>query len=192
MIDRRRAELGRFLSSPRGGLPGLRIGVAGNSRSGRSRNHDDPVVVRLKALSDEAAHLASALESRPADGEGNAASPHPGHSRSPEEVLKLLIEIRRIRFRHFAASAFTDPGWDMLLDLMSARLAKRPVPVTSACASAGVPATTALRWVDQLTLSGFVRRLPDPTDRRRVLLELTDDGCRRMEVYLRAVGRLLR
>lgn len=167
------------------------MGVAGNSRSGSPRNHDDPVVVRLKALSDEAAHLASALAARPPDGDGNDASSNPGHSKSPEEVLKLLIEIRRIRFRHFAASAFTDPGWDMLLDLMSARLAKRPVPVTSACAAAGVPPTTALRWVDQLAQSGFVRRLPDPTDRRRVLLELTEEGCRRMEVYLRAVGRLL-
>jgi DNA-binding MarR family transcriptional regulator len=166
--------------------------VAANSRSGSSRNHDDPVVVRLKALSDEAAHLASALASRPPDGDGSAAAPHPRHSRSPEEVLKLLIEIRRIRFRHFAASAFTDPGWDILLDLMSARLAKRPVPVSSACAAAGVPATTALRWVDQLASAGLVRRLPDPSDRRRVLLELTEDGCRRMEVYLRAVGRLLR
>jgi DNA-binding MarR family transcriptional regulator len=166
--------------------------VAGNSRSGSARNHDDPVVVRLKALSDEAAHLASALASRPADGDGTIVSPNPGQPKSPAEVLKLLIEIRRMRFRHFAAPAFTDPGWDMLLDLMSARLTKRAVAVSSACASAGVPATTALRWVDQLAQSGFVRRLPDPGDRRRVLLELTDEGCRRMEVYLRAVGRLLR
>lgn len=150
------------------------------------------MVLRLRALSDEAAHLASALASRPGDGDGNAAPPDPGRARSPEEVLKLLIEIRRTRFRHFAGAAFTDPGWDMLLDLMSAHLAKRPVPVSSACASAGVPATTALRWIDQLARSGFVRRLPDPNDRRRVLIELTDEGCRRMEVFLLAVGRLLR
>jgi DNA-binding MarR family transcriptional regulator len=166
--------------------------VAGHSRSGTPRNHDDPVVVRLKALSDEAAHLASALASRPPDTGGTAASTNGANSRSPEEVLKLLIEIRRIRFRHFAASAFTDPGWDLLLDLMSARLSERAVPVSSACAAAGVPATSALRWIDQLAKTGFVRRLPDPADRRRVLLELTEEGFRRMEVYLRAVGRLLR
>lgn len=150
------------------------------------------MVVRLKALSEEAAHIASALASRPPDGDGNSDSPRQGHSSSPEEVLKLLIEIRRIRFRHFAASAFTDPGWDILLDLMSARLAKRPVSVSSACVAAGVPATTALRWIDQLSKAGLVQRLADPADRRRVLLELTEDGCRRMEVYLRAIGRLPR
>jgi DNA-binding MarR family transcriptional regulator len=168
------------------------IEVARHSGSGTSRNGDDPVVVRLKALSDEAAHIASALASRLADGTGKEASQRPAHSKSPEEVLKLLMEIRRIRFRHFAASSFTDPGWDMLLDLMSARLAKRPVPVTSACVAAGVPATTALRWVDQLAKEGLIRRLPDPIDRRRILLELTEEGCQRVEVYLRAVGRLLR
>lgn len=169
----------------------LGIGVIGRSRSGTVRNYD-PVVVRLKALSEEAAHIAGMLALRPPGGDGDGESPPRGHSKSPQEVLALLIEMRRIRFRHFATSSFTDPGWDMLLDLMSARLAKRPVPVSSACVAAGVPATTALRWVDQLAKTGFVQRRPDPTDRRRVLLELTEDGCRRMEVYLRAVGRLLR
>lgn len=185
-------EWERFYRFPRGGLAGLGMDVAGQSKPGSARNDDDPVVVRLKALSDEAAHLASALASRSSGSKEAAAPPRAGHSKSPEEVLKLLLETRRIRFRHFAQSSFTDPGWDILLDLMSARLAKRPVPVSSACLAAGVPATTALRWVDQLSDSGLVRRLPDPTDRRRVLLELTEEGCRRMEVYLRAVGRLLR
>jgi DNA-binding MarR family transcriptional regulator len=173
-------------------LPGLVIDVAGQSRSGAARNDDDHVVVRLKALSEEAAHLASALAARPPEGKGGSPPPRAGHSKSPEEVLNLLIEARRIRFRHFAASSFTDPGWDMLLDLMLARLANRSMPVSSACVAAGVPATTALRWVDQLAQEGLIQRLPDPTDRRRVLLELTEEGCRRMEVYLRAVGRLLR
>lgn len=166
--------------------------MAGHSRSGTSRNDDDPVVVRLKALSEEAAHIASTLALRPPGEDGNEVPPRARHLKSPEEVLKLLIEIRRIRFRHFADSSFTDPGWAMLLDLMSARLAKRPVPVTSACVAAGVPATTALRWVDQLAQAGLVQRLPDPTDRRRILLELTEEGSRRMEVYLRAIGRILR
>lgn len=161
-------------------------------RPGAARSDDDQVVVRLKALSEEAAHLASVLASRPPEGTAEGASRSARHSKSPEDVLKSLIEIRRIRFRHFAGSSFTDPGWEMLIDLMSARLAKRPVSVSSACVAAGVPATTALRWVDHLAKSGLIQRLPDPTDRRRVLLELTEEGCRRMEVYLRAVGRALR
>jgi DNA-binding MarR family transcriptional regulator len=175
----------------RRGRAGLVSDVARPSKSRTAGKDNDPVVLRLKALSEEAAYIASALASRPPDGDGDDDAPIQGHSKSPEEVLKILIETRRIRFRHFAASSFTDPGWDILLDLMSARFAKRPVQVSNACVAAGVPATTALRWVDQLAKTGLVRRLPDPADRRRVLLELTDEGCRRIETYLRAVGRLL-
>lgn len=39
-------------------------------------------------------------------------------------------------------------------------------------------ATTAL--IDRLTERGFVRRSPDPTDRRRVLVELTEEGGARI------------
>ncbi|MGV9713798.1 MarR family winged helix-turn-helix transcriptional regulator [Gordonia sp. NPDC003424] len=39
-------------------------------------------------------------------------------------------------------------------------------------------ATTAL--IDRLTEKGFVRRTPDPADRRRVLVELTDEGRQRV------------
>ncbi|GAB93137.1 MarR family winged helix-turn-helix transcriptional regulator [Gordonia rhizosphera] len=39
-------------------------------------------------------------------------------------------------------------------------------------------ATTAL--IDRLTDKGFVRRIASPTDRRRVLVELTDEGRQRI------------
>lgn len=39
-------------------------------------------------------------------------------------------------------------------------------------------ATTAL--VDRLAERGFVRRSPDPADRRRVVVELTDEGAARV------------
>lgn len=38
-------------------------------------------------------------------------------------------------------------------------------------------ATTAL--IDRLTERGFVRRAPDPADRRRVLVQMTDEGYAR-------------
>jgi DNA-binding MarR family transcriptional regulator len=79
----------------------------------------------------------------------------------------------------------------MLLDLMAARLASRQVPISSVCVAAGVPATTALRWVNGLIEAGLIRRLPDPDDRRRVLVELTEDGQRRMDVFLRTIGRMV-
>jgi predicted transcriptional regulator len=159
-------------------------------RTGEARNKDDALVLRLKALSEEAAHLASALTTEPpaaAGGQGRRRA----RAHSPEEVLKLLIEIRRVRFRQFDNGLSANPGWDMLLDLMSALVAGRDVPVSSACVAAGVPATTALRMVNALVDAGFIKRRPDPRDGRRVLVDLTEDGRRRMEIFLKAVGRLI-
>jgi DNA-binding MarR family transcriptional regulator len=138
-------------------------------------------------MSEEAAYLASTLALHPGVEDG-----HLGRSpKTPEEILKLLIEIRRARFRQFETAVFANPGWDILLDLMSARAAGRQVPVSSACIAAGIPATTALRQVNGLVEAGLIRRLPDPADKRRVLVDLTEDGRRRMELFLRAIGRLI-
>ena len=171
--------------------PGLVTDVSRQSTTGDARNKDHQLVVRLKAMSEEAAHLASALASQPPDGKGAGAGARDRRSKSPEEVLKLLIEMRRIRFRHFETALFTNPGWDMLLDIMALRLAGRQVPVSSACVAAGVPATTALRLISALVEAGLVSRRADPADGRRVLVDLTEDGRCRMEVFLRAIGRLI-
>jgi DNA-binding MarR family transcriptional regulator len=168
--------------------PGLVTDVARQSRTGTVRTQDQ-VVLRLKAMSEEAAHLASTLALRRPAGNGGANGRGERGIKSPEDALKLLIEIRRMRLRQFETPLFADPAWDMLLELVSARAAGRPVPVSSACVAAGVPATTALRLVNGLVEAGFVRRFPDPADRRRVLVDLTDDGIHRMTQFLRAVGR---
>lgn len=167
------------------------IEVVRQARSGNARNDDIQVVLRLKAMSEEAAHLASALASHPSNRTGDAGGAGDGRSKSPEEVLRLLIEMRRMRFRQFDSGLSSNPGWDMLLDLMSARLAGRQVPISSACVAAGIPATTALRLVNGLIEAGYVRRMPDPTDGRRVLVDLTEGGRRHMEVFLRTIGRLI-
>jgi DNA-binding MarR family transcriptional regulator len=60
----------------------------------------------------------------------------------------------------------------MLLELFHAELMHRRVPVSSLCAAANVPATTALRWMKTLVEKGLVVRRDDPLDGRRVYVEL--------------------
>lgn len=72
------------------------------------------------------------------------------------------------------ADLFGEPAWDILLDLYSARSAGREVTVTSACAAARVPNTTALRHIGNLEERGMIIRLADPEDRRRSILRLSD------------------
>jgi DNA-binding MarR family transcriptional regulator len=158
-----------------------------------ARLADNHVVLRLKALSKEAAQLASTL-ARPVPeaglGDEGGAGREQRHLPSHQEVLRMLVEAQRARVRHFPPGVFSDPAWDMLLDLMGAKLAGRTMTVSSLCLAADVPATTALRWLNALAEPGLIRRLPDPADRRRVLVELTEEGLARMEAYLRTIQSL--
>jgi hypothetical protein len=95
-------------------------------------------------------------------------------------ALREIIKIRRMRDNHFNAELFADPAWDILLDLMAARLESKTVSVSSLCIAATVPPTTALRWITAMTQSGLLVRRLDPNDARRVFIELSQDSADRM------------
>jgi CheY-like chemotaxis protein/DNA-binding MarR family transcriptional regulator len=98
--------------------------------------------------------------------------------------LKTLIKLRQLRASFFSGELFSDPCWDMLLDLMEAQLTAKQVSVSSLCIAAGVPQTTALRRIEDLAEAGLVARLDDPNDKRRVFVQLTPDCARRFTRYL--------
>lgn len=84
---------------------------------------------------------------------------------------------RQRRAKFFPTVPFADPAWDLLLDLYFRAAKDEIVTVSNACMAAGVPTTTALRWIDILIDLGLVIREADVADRRRILLTLTED-CR--------------
>ena len=98
--------------------------------------------------------------------------------------LTALIAARRARANYFDATLFSDPCWDMLLDLMNERLAGKEVAVSSLCIAAGVPQTTGLRRIDDLIRAGLLVRREDPKDRRRVFVELADTAVERLNRYM--------
>lgn len=102
----------------------------------------------------------------------------------PAEIREL-IRLRRLRDRFFSSELFADPAWDILLDLMAARLEGQKVSVSSLCIAAAVPATTALRWIKSMTDTGYLERRSDPTDARRVYICLSEETARKMAEYLR-------
>lgn len=99
--------------------------------------------------------------------------------------LKALVAARADRDAIFQSSLFSDPAWDMMLDLAVAEASNRPISVTSLCIASGSPTTTALRRIDDLKEAGLIDRVPDARDRRRVLVHLTDLGRERMEAFVR-------
>lgn len=125
------------------------------------------------------------------DGDSHLAVHTPGRDfktfpseMSPSSVLKItasqvraVLRIRRLREQIFPPDMFADPAWDILLDLMAARLEKTRVSVSSLCIAAAVPPTTALRWIRHLTDNGLLERQADPDDGRRIFITLSEKGA---------------
>lgn len=100
------------------------------------------------------------------------------------ETARALYRERRLRARHFPASLFAEPTWDMLLDLYIADGERRRITVKSVCISANVPTTTAMRHLRWLHEQGFVERLSHPHDARSTHVRLTAVGLTAMANYL--------
>ncbi len=102
-------------------------------------------------------------------------------------MVRRMIAARQTRARFFDGALFADPAWDMLLDLTAADAEKQQVSVTSLCIAAGVPATTALRWVKQMVESGVFERVDDPSDKRRAFIALSERSRAAMARYFAAI-----
>lgn len=103
-------------------------------------------------------------------------------------LVRRILRQRQLRARFFDGDLFADPAWDMLLDLTAARAEHNRVSVTSLCIASGVPPTTALRWISQLTEAGLFQRVEDETDRRRAFIALTDKAAESMSRYFADLG----
>ena len=130
----------------------------------------------------------------PVDGY-RARDPEPRKSHAPRpplpdpRLVRQIIRQRQARASFFDAELFADPAWDILLDLTAARAEHSRVSVTSLCIAAGVPPTTALRWIGQMTQSGLLERVEDETDRRRAFIALSDTAADGMARYFAEVGQ---
>lgn len=103
-------------------------------------------------------------------------------------LIRHMIRQRQMRARFFDGELFSDPAWDILLDLAAARAEHRRVSVTSVCIASGVPPTTALRWISLMTDAGLLERIEDDIDRRRTFISLTDKGAEALARYFAAVS----
>jgi hypothetical protein len=114
---------------------------------------------------------------------GFGAAPANGPAIPDPQLVRQIIAGRQARARFFDPELFGDPAWDMLLDLTAAHGEGARVSVTSLCIAAGVPATTALRWLTQMVESGIFERVPDPADKRRAFIGLSDKAVAAMSGY---------
>ena len=93
----------------------------------------------------------------------------------------LEMKLRRLRNKQFPGGYFSDFAWDILLDLDKAAREGRRFVVSDAGADAGVPLTTAVRYIAKLERDGYIERETDPNDRRRTFVSLTDRGAQALD-----------
>ena len=140
----------------------------GQSHSGRSRSHE-------RALG----HV---------DHCGSAASPPPTRLHATEasissRFVRAVQTARRRRDAIIGVDMFSDPAWDVLLELYALHLEQRRVSVSGLCEAAQVPVTTGCRWMTKFDRDGLTIRHGDPNDNRRLWVELSRDGVERMKRY---------
>ncbi|MEO5868071.1 MAG: hypothetical protein ABIS14_00230 [Sphingomonas sp.] len=171
--------------------------------AGPPRLHDagrETEAARLRRLNEEVARIAETLARLSRDtadtprpsllGDRIAAYGAPHTAECPAVTateIRAAIRARRLRDKAIPGGLFEDPAWDMLLDLFAAELERAQVSVSSLCIAAAVAPTTALRWIGKLTDAGLPERHPDPFDRRRAFLALSDRARDGLARYCAAV-----
>jgi len=105
------------------------------------------------------------------------------------QVLHWLRDVDEQRSKALGDLVKTDATWNMLAELLRARITRRRISVTSLCLASRGPVTSALRRLDQLLADGLVTYTLDPQDRRRKYIELTAEGANRMQSAVRGVAQ---
>ena len=106
--------------------------------------------------------------------------------------LNAHAQVTRAIGRDLAAAGLPDLGWyDLLWALYNAP--ERRLRVNEIAREVVLSPTAMSRFVDRAEKAGFVRREPDPADRRALQVALTDEGVallRRMwPVYEQGIER---
>ena len=92
------------------------------------------------------------------------AAPDPPGAQEPfgpaatAAVIREIIRQREARSSVAPGDYFSDPAWDILLDLTAARLEERAVTLERACRATTISEAAALRWIKAMVRDGVVTR----------------------------------
>lgn len=103
-------------------------------------------------------------------------------------IASAWVKARTARDSALGADLFSDRAWAMLLDLYINGRAQAGIAISVLSHAANVPLTTGTRWIALLERADLVRRGADAVDRRRILVSLTEEGVRKIELALDRAG----
>jgi DNA-binding MarR family transcriptional regulator len=122
-------------------------------------------------LSEEEAEVAKRLLSLLINGQNSTTT---GPALGLHQFASGVQSARKDRRKFFPQQLFAEPAWDIMLSLYAAKAERQRFTVTDVANAVDLPLTSALRTIGALGDAGMIERVPDPHDRRRVIVELTD------------------
>ena len=91
-----------------------------------------------------------------------------------EDHVQSVLTLRRARQSIFGRQLFSDPAWDLILELYATRLGNRRISAAGLARLIGLPGSMTARWVSALVEAGIVRVETEGA------VELTDEGVDKM------------
>ena len=98
-----------------------------------------------------------------------------------EDHIRSLLLARRARDAILGEELFSDPGWDVLLELYAARLSGRETSVSELASAIRTPPSIVARWVDTLSKHGLTTAPPERSNSASAVVSLTDEGLSKLE-----------
>lgn len=99
-----------------------------------------------------------------------------------EDHIRSVLLVRRARNDILGKNLFSDPAWDILLELYSAKLGGRKMSLEDLARAIETPQSTTKRWIAALEKYALVQSRIDPaTNLRRIsLTQEAADKIRRL------------
>jgi len=98
--------------------------------------------------------------------------------------LARLLRERESRRNFFPLTSKAEHGWEMLLELALNHFGNRITYLSSLAVGSRLPVSTCSRHLEGLEEKGLAQRSPDPVDKRRVRITLTELGEAKVRDYL--------
>jgi DNA-binding MarR family transcriptional regulator len=98
-----------------------------------------------------------------------------------EDHILSILAVRRGREAALGRELFSDPAWDILLELYAANLGQRRMALPDLARSIDVPESTTSRWITALANRRLVVSSNDANDPSRLWIELTSAGAAAMK-----------
>lgn len=97
-----------------------------------------------------------------------------------EDHVLSLINARRGREALLGAHLFSDPAWDVILELYAARLGDRQMSVSGLARVMGAPKPVTARWIAVLVDAGIIAYGGSSKETGGATVELTEYGASKM------------